>query len=132
MGAITITTPPTNGTAVVNDNSTPNDPTDDTVDYTPAPDFNGTDMFTYEICDSNGDCDQAVATVTINPVNDLPDAVNDPTVTVAEDTPTNLDPLINDDFGGDYRGMHTDHHHLLPDQWHGNGERQRHAQRPDR
>ncbi|MCB9297815.1 MAG: cadherin-like domain-containing protein [Lewinellaceae bacterium] len=68
MSAITVVTQPTNGTAVVDDNGTPTDPTDDTVDYTPDPDFNGTDTFTYEICDSNGDCDQAVATVTVNPV----------------------------------------------------------------
>ncbi|MCB9297807.1 MAG: cadherin-like domain-containing protein [Lewinellaceae bacterium] len=84
----------------MDDNGTPTDPTDDTVDYTPNPDFNGTDMFTYEICDSNGDCDQAVATVTINPVNDLPDAVDD-MATATEDIPLNIDPLPNDDFGGD-------------------------------
>ncbi|MCB9297803.1 MAG: tandem-95 repeat protein [Lewinellaceae bacterium] len=106
MGAITVVTQPTNGTAVVDDNGTPNDPTDDTVDYTPNPDFNGTDSFDYEICDSNGDCDQATATVTVNPVNDLPDAVNDPLVSTNEDTPVNIDPLINDDFGGDdYLGI---------------------------
>ncbi|MCB9297809.1 MAG: tandem-95 repeat protein [Lewinellaceae bacterium] len=103
-GAITVVAQPTNGTAVVNDNSTPNDPTDDTVDYTPDPDYNGTDMFTYEICDSNGDCDQAVATVTINPVNDLPDAMDD-MATATEDTPLNIDPLPNDDFGGDGPSM---------------------------
>jgi hypothetical protein len=100
MGAITVMVQPTNGTAVVNDGGTPNDPTDDTVDYTPAPDYNGTDMFTYEICDSNGDCDQAVATVTIGEVNDLPTAVDD-VASTDEDVPVNIDPLPNDDFGGD-------------------------------
>ncbi|MCB9297812.1 MAG: Ig-like domain-containing protein [Lewinellaceae bacterium] len=55
---ITITAPPTNGTATVNDNGTPNDPTDDTIDYTPDPNFNGTDQLTYRICDADGDCDQ--------------------------------------------------------------------------
>ena len=106
MGPITITTPPTNGTAVVNDGGTPNDPTDDTVDYTPDPDFDGTDMFTYEICDTDGDCDQATATVTVNPVNDLPVA-NDDVATTDEDTPVNIDPLPNDDFGGDGPSMGT-------------------------
>jgi hypothetical protein len=84
----------------VNDGGTPTDPTDDTVDYTPDADYNGTDMFTYEICDSNGDCDPAVVTVTINPVNDLPTA-DDDVATTDEDVPVNIDPLVNDDFGGD-------------------------------
>jgi hypothetical protein len=44
----------------VNDGGTPNDPTDDTVDYTPNADYNGTDSLTYEICDADGDCDPAV------------------------------------------------------------------------
>jgi choice-of-anchor A domain-containing protein/uncharacterized repeat protein (TIGR01451 family) len=100
MGTITIITPPTNGTATVNDGGTPTDPTDDTVDYTPNPDYNGTDMFTYEICDVDGDCDPAVVTVTINPVNDTPTANND-NATTDEDTPVNIDALVNDDFGGD-------------------------------
>ena len=64
-GAITITAAAMNGTAVVNDGGTPNDPTDDTIDYTPDTGFDGTDMLTYEICDANGDCDDAVATVTV-------------------------------------------------------------------
>ena len=64
-GAITITAAAMNGTAAVNDGGTPNDPTDDTIDYTPDTGFDGTDMLTYEICDANGDCDDAVATVTV-------------------------------------------------------------------
>ncbi|MCB9297802.1 MAG: tandem-95 repeat protein, partial [Lewinellaceae bacterium] len=105
MGAITVVTQPANGTATVDDNGTPNDPTDDTVDYIPNANYNGPDQFTYEICDSNGDCDQAVATVTVNPVNDLPDAVDDPNETTPEDTPVNIDVLANDDFGGDGPSM---------------------------
>ncbi|MTB53976.1 Ig-like domain-containing protein [Lewinella sp. W8] len=65
MGPITITVDATNGTATVNDGGTPNDPTDDTIDYTPDPGFDGTDMITYQICDSDGDCDDAVVTVTV-------------------------------------------------------------------
>ncbi|MCG8331236.1 MAG: Ig-like domain-containing protein, partial [Chitinophagales bacterium] len=65
MGAIVITVVPPNGTATVNNNGTPNDPTDDTVDYTPDPGFAGTDVFTYQICDSDGDCDDADVTVTV-------------------------------------------------------------------
>ena len=55
------------GTVSVNDNGTPDDPTDDTIDYTPPPGFTGTDTFEYEICDDdpNPDCDTATVTVTI-------------------------------------------------------------------
>ena len=34
-GTIVVVTPPTHGIATVNDNGTPNDPTDDTIDYAP-------------------------------------------------------------------------------------------------
>jgi hypothetical protein len=36
--------------------------------YTPDPEFNGSDMFTYEICDGDGDCDPATVSVIIEPV----------------------------------------------------------------
>ena len=74
---ITIVSPPSNGQAVVNNNGTPNDPTDDFVEYTPNPDFNGSDNFVYEICDANGDCDQGNVIVNVNPVGDSPLAVED-------------------------------------------------------
>ncbi|MCG8327556.1 MAG: Ig-like domain-containing protein, partial [Chitinophagales bacterium] len=66
-GSISILVPPTNGTAVVDNNGTPTDPTDDTIDYTPDPGFSGTDQITYQICDSDGDCDDAIITITVNP-----------------------------------------------------------------
>ncbi len=74
---ITIVSPPSNGQAVVNNNGTPNDPTDDFVEYTPNPDFNGSDNFVYEICDANEDCDQGNVIVNVNPVGDSPLAVED-------------------------------------------------------
>ena len=51
---IIIATSPTNGSAVVNDNGTPSDPTDDFIEYTPNPDFVGIDSFTYTIEDGQG------------------------------------------------------------------------------
>jgi len=63
-GSITITSQGT-GVAAVNDNGTPTDPTDDTIEYTPALDVQGIDIFTYEICDANGTCDAATVTVDV-------------------------------------------------------------------
>jgi hypothetical protein len=54
--------------------------------YTPEANFTGTDTFTYTISDGHGGTDTATVTVTVNPVNDLPDAVDD-AVTTNEDTP---------------------------------------------
>ena len=58
---------------------------DGQVTYTPGPDFNGTDSFTYQVCDGTGGADTATVTVTVDPVNDAPDAVDD-SDTVDEDS----------------------------------------------
>ncbi|WP_287409802.1 cadherin-like domain-containing protein, partial [Oceanithermus sp.] len=55
----------------VDDGGTPNDPTDDTIVYTPDPDYNGPDSFSYQICDSDGDCATATVNVTVVPSADL-------------------------------------------------------------
>jgi len=44
------------------------------VTYTPDPDFNGTDTFSYVVSDGQGGTDVAMVTVTVNPVNDPPTA----------------------------------------------------------
>ena len=91
-GTISVTTEPSHGEVTINDNDTPNDPTDDKITYTPNLNYNGLDSFVYEICDSNGDCDTAEVTVTIDPVVD----VEDDTVTTDEDTPVDVDIYAND------------------------------------
>ncbi len=45
--------------------------------YTPNANFNGTDSFVYEVLDQNGASDTGTVTITVNPVNDAPVAVND-------------------------------------------------------
>jgi DNA/RNA endonuclease G (NUC1) len=71
------------------------------VSYSPAPNFNGTDSFTYTISDGHGGTATASVSVTINAVNDAPVAVND-SATTDEDTTVNVNVLSNDsDVDGD-------------------------------
>ena len=71
------------GTVSINPNGT--------VKYTPNANFNGVDTFTYKL--DTGD--EATVTVTVNPIDDLPVAVDD-TASTDEDTPVNIDVLAND------------------------------------
>ncbi|MEP3677061.1 MAG: cadherin-like domain-containing protein [Sulfitobacter sp.] len=68
---------------------------DGTVTFTPAPDFNGDATITYTISDPDGQLDEAVAIVTVTPVNDAPEAVYDTDETPFE-TPVTIDLLAND------------------------------------
>jgi hypothetical protein len=74
---------------------------DGTVTYTPDPDFNGTDTFTYTANDGTIDSNIATVTITVNPTNDPPVATDDATTTPA-DTPVTINVLSNDsDVDGD-------------------------------
>ena len=57
---------------------------DNTVTYTPALNFNGTDSFSYTVTDTFGNAGTASVNVTISPVNDAPIA-NDANATTNED-----------------------------------------------
>ena len=108
---ITVTdfTQPENGTVTVNP--------DGTYEYIPDPDFVGTDTFTYTIDDGNGGTDEATVTITVDPVNDAPDAVNDTGSGAAgqpimgnvlgNDTDPDGDPLTVVDFTQPDNGMVT-------------------------
>ncbi|WP_042248232.1 Ig-like domain-containing protein [Jejuia pallidilutea] len=63
-------TTPTYGTISVNDNATPDNFSDDTIQYIPDSSFSGTDSFEYEICDANNEanCDSAIVTIIVDPV----------------------------------------------------------------
>lgn len=68
-----IATQPANGTATIDDNGTPDDLTDDTILYTPNPNFFGTDVFTYVMNDTlspRGADSIGTVTVTVTDVND--------------------------------------------------------------
>jgi len=59
------------GTILLDDNSTPNNLTDDQLLYTPATGYIGTDSFSYSLSDSNGGTATATVNVTVNPANSL-------------------------------------------------------------
>jgi PKD repeat protein len=54
--------------------------------YTPAPNYNGPDSFTYTANDGNGGTDTATVTITVRPVNDAPEAAGQ-ALNTPEDTP---------------------------------------------
>ncbi|TMQ06211.1 MAG: tandem-95 repeat protein, partial [Deltaproteobacteria bacterium] len=69
--------------------------------YTPGPDFNGTDAFSYTVADPTGASSTATVHVTVTPVNDAPVAADD-SASTDEDTPVAIDALANDsDVDGD-------------------------------
>ncbi|HEX2551156.1 MAG TPA: Ig-like domain-containing protein, partial [Nocardioidaceae bacterium] len=67
---------------------------DRTVSYTPAPNFNGADSFTYTITDGYNSTSTATVTVAVTPVNDAPVAAAD-TAAVAEDGSVDVAVLSN-------------------------------------
>ena len=85
-------TQPDNGEAVLNQ--------DNTVTYTPDPDFcGGVDTFTYEIIDEDGLTDQATVRVLVTCVNDHPQANNDYREMKPNTECITIDVLENDDDG---------------------------------
>ena len=88
--SVTQVTDPANGTITFYN-------PDGSFGYTPNPDFNGSDTFSYIITDGFF-TDTAVVTMTVNPVNDFPVALND-IYTGSQDIPLNVTapgPLSND------------------------------------
>ena len=73
---IGIVTNPVNGTAVVNNNKTPDNPNDDFITYTPNLKSKGTDSFTYQVSDGQGGTATANVNLTFNatpsPTSPLP------------------------------------------------------------
>ncbi len=75
---------PSNGTLVNNG--------DGTFDYTPDQGFGGPDSFVYEICDTGGLCDTALATVQVG----NPPTANDDSAVTPEETLVTIDVAAND------------------------------------
>ncbi|MCB0707551.1 MAG: tandem-95 repeat protein, partial [Saprospiraceae bacterium] len=89
---VAIVSSPSNGMVSVN-------PVSGEITYTPDPNFNGVDSYTYSICDDGNPlpplCDTATVTITVNPVNDPPTAQDDSSTT-DENSPVVTDVAAND------------------------------------
>ncbi|MBC7317291.1 MAG: tandem-95 repeat protein, partial [Chloroflexi bacterium] len=73
----------------------------DNVRYTPNANYFGDDLFGYTVRDSGGRTDSALVRVTVQPVNDPPDAQDD-TASTAAGAKVTVDVLANDsDIEGD-------------------------------
>ncbi|MFC1810159.1 tandem-95 repeat protein [Patescibacteria group bacterium] len=72
------------------------DPTTGVVTYTPDANYNGSDLFTYKVNDDDSaTSNTATVTLTVDPINDPPVAVND-NATTDEDTPVPINVPGND------------------------------------
>ncbi|UJW92748.1 Ig-like domain-containing protein [Vibrio parahaemolyticus] len=85
--SVTATSLPTNGTIINNG--------DGTFTYEPNENFNGIDEFTYQVCDTEPLCDEAMVTIEVLPVNDAPVAQNDSATTI-EDNAVSIEVIAND------------------------------------
>jgi len=78
---------PSHGTLVLN--------ADGSFTYTPDANYNGADSFTYRSNDGTADSGVATVNLTVNPVDNAPDAVDD-SATTSTGTPVDIDVLAND------------------------------------
>ncbi len=85
-------TQPANGTVTTG--------ADGTLVYTPDPDYNGSDSFTYTISDGQGGTDTSTVSVVVNAVNDAPVAADDAGTTYAITYTSSWDYDLN--AGNDY------------------------------
>ncbi|PLX71281.1 MAG: hypothetical protein C0614_14430, partial [Desulfuromonas sp.] len=96
-------TPNFDGITVTTNNGTLVNNGDGTLTYTPDPDYNGGDSFVYQVVDSEGLTATATVAITVLPVDDVPDAIDDG-FTINEDTSLTIPlpgVLANDSIGGD-------------------------------
>jgi hypothetical protein len=88
---ISILTPPPNGNIIIN--------RDGTITYTPNANFaTGTDILTYQVCDSGvpPQCDTAIVTITVTPLTNYPPIANNDTTSTDPETPVLIAILNND------------------------------------
>lgn len=89
-------------TVTANGEGTPDVVDGGTIRYVPAPDWNGTDRFSYELCDESAQCVTAEVTVTVRAINDPPEC-SDLTATGQVGHPIQLAPTCHDVDGDTLR-----------------------------
>lgn len=82
-----------NGTAQINDNGTPDDPSDDFIIYTPNRNFTATDVIRYTAADSSGSTSFTDIVVTV----EAPTFTVDDNTSTLPSTPIAIDVLANDE-----------------------------------
>jgi large repetitive protein len=70
------------------------------VTYTPAPNYNGSDSFTFKVNDGTVDSPSALVSIAVNPVNDAPTCTTPQSDTTSEDTPKSIT-MVCTDVDGD-------------------------------
>ena len=98
------------GSAIVVENGTPGDATDNPIIYSPAAGFSGTDQITYILTDANGDQSTATITVNVTPAvvnTGIPEATDDTASADQNGAAIDIMVLANDSFGPE--GANTDH-----------------------
>lgn len=95
---VLISSPPANGTVSV-------DPASGVITYTPNPNFNGTDVFSYTVADIDPGgvlrSTPTLVTITVTPVNDPPTAVPDVYSLPEDSVDFSMDVLANDSSAPD-------------------------------
>ncbi|MAD97384.1 MAG: hypothetical protein CMB99_08670 [Flavobacteriaceae bacterium] len=107
---IAVTPTVAGGSAIVVENGTNGDPTDNTIIYSPAAGFSGTDQITYILTDANGDQSTATITITVTPAvvnSGIPEATDDTASADQNGAAIDIMVLANDSFGPE--GANTDH-----------------------
>ena len=94
---ITEVSDPANGTAIIDDNGTPSDPTDDVILYTPDSGFTGLDSFTYTISDGQG----GEATASVEVIVNTPPTAGDDVATIDQDSVDNILTVLSNDSDDD-------------------------------
>jgi len=90
IGTLT-TTNPSKGNILINNGGTPNNPSDNSIIYTPDNGFLGKDSFTYALCDDAGNCDTATVTIMVNSAGVDLDSDDDGIVDSFEDLNLDVD-----------------------------------------
>ena len=89
LKVLSFTTPDKGGSVTIGNNGA-------FLNYHPAPNFNGTETFTYSMSDKANLTSKATVTISVIAKNDAPLALND-TATVAEDSTTNTIQVLSND-----------------------------------